>query len=72
MIAAFVARTASFTTIGESVWFWTDDRAGLNVSPKFRNRGGLGRTISGSRAVSALSPLPKFLSPDAIVIATMR
>ena len=41
------------------------------MSPKFKNRGGLGRTISGSRATSALSPLPNCFSP-AVAIATIR
>ena len=68
--ARFDARIASFTVIGASVWFWTTTGS-WNVSPKFRNRGGLGRTISGKRAVTALSPLPNCFSPDA-AIATIR
>ena len=59
---AFAARAASRTVIGASVWFCTTTGSS-NVSPKFRNRGGRGRTISGSRAVIALSPLPNCLSP---------
>ena len=58
--AALVARTATLTVIGASVWFCTTTGSS-NVSPKLRNRGGDGRTISGSRAVIALSPLPNCL-----------
>ena len=70
MIAALVARTATFTVIGASVWFCSTTGS-LKVSPKFRKRGGDGRTISGRRAVTALSPLPKLRSP-AEAMATMR
>ena len=65
-----VVATASLTVIGASVWFWTTT-GNWNVSPKFKNRGGLGRTISGSRAVIALSPLPNCVVP-ATASATIR
>ena len=51
----FAVRAAIRTVIGLSVWFWTT--TGIwNESPKLRKRGGDGRTISGRRAVIALSP----------------
>ncbi|MBK9963285.1 MAG: hypothetical protein IPP06_18755 [Saprospiraceae bacterium] len=67
---AFDARTATSTASGASVWFCTTTGSS-NLSPKLRNRGGDGRTITGSRAVSALSPLPNCLSP-ATAIAIRR
>jgi hypothetical protein len=65
-----VPRTATSTVIAASVWFCTTIGSS-NLSPKLRNRGGDGRTISGRRAVTALSPLPNCLSP-ATAIATTR
>jgi hypothetical protein len=67
---ALVARTATSTASGASVWFWITTGSSKR-SPKLRKRGGDGRTITGRRAVSALSPLPNCLSP-ATAIATRR
>ena len=68
--AALVARTATVISSAASVWFCTTTGS-WKVSPKLRKRGADGRTISGSRAVIALSPLPNCFSP-ATAIATSR
>ena len=54
---ALVARTTTATSIGLSVWFCSTTGSSKR-SPKLRKRGGLGRTMSGSRAVTVDSPEP--------------
>ena len=67
--AAFRARTATSTDISRSVWFWTTTGSSKR-SPKFRKRGGDGRTISGRRATSVASPEPKRRAPEAATAIT--
>lgn len=57
-----VARIATSTVIADSVWLCTTTGSSTS-SPKLRKRGGEGRTISGSRAVTVDSALPKWRSP---------
>jgi hypothetical protein len=57
-----VPRKATSTSIGASVWFCSTIGSS-SWSPKFRNRGALGRTISGRRAVTFDSPIPNCCPP---------
>ena len=66
---ALRARTATSTASGASVWFWTTTGNSIR-SPKFRKRGGDGRTMSGRRAVSVDSPAPKLRAPAAATAIT--
>ncbi len=58
----FAPRATTSTVMAVSVWFWTTTGSSKR-SPKFRKRGGEGRTISGRRAVIVDSPLPNSLPP---------
>ena len=60
--AIFAPRTTTSTVMAVSVWFWSTTGSS-NRSPKFRKRGGEGRTISGRRAVIVDSPLPNSFPP---------
>jgi hypothetical protein len=67
--AAFRARTATSTLSSRSVWFCTTTGSSKR-SPKFRKRGGDGRTISGRRATSDASPDPNWRAPETATAIT--